>query len=219
MNDFHDLLYNRRSIRKYKESEISSDSVRLILEAALAAPSSKSKMPWQFVVVEDKAMLEKLSQNDQTYIVIWDGTEYEVTASPFNGIPCLGNLSIEVPEHENTGEPFLFLHFDQWVVVTNDAGTEHAFSISHANRTIQKLDSKFLADDVGNKLPFLDLKEMGMTDVTSMNAVKTLSVDTTRLRVAMLNGQIKIAFGVDGAVIKTVLSCGIISGNVIYASA
>ena len=62
MNDFHDLLYNRRSIRKYKESEISSDSVRLILEAALASPSSKSKMPWQFVVVEDKAMLEKLSQ-------------------------------------------------------------------------------------------------------------------------------------------------------------
>ena len=62
MNDFHDLLYNRRSIRKYKESEISSDSVRLILEAALASPSSKSKMPWQFVVVEDKAMLGKLSQ-------------------------------------------------------------------------------------------------------------------------------------------------------------
>ena len=72
---------------------------------------------------------------------------------------------------------------------------------------------------MGNKFPVFDLKEMGMTDVTSMNELKTLAVDTTQLRIAMGNGQIKIAFGVDGAVIKTVLSCGIISGNVIYASA
>lgn len=164
-------------------------------------------------------MLEKLSQNDQTYIVIWDGTEYEVTASPFNGIPCLGNLSIEVPEHENTGEPFLFLYFGSWIVETTEPGTEHTFSIAHAERAIHKLPSKFLADDVGNKVPVFDLKEMGMTDVTSMNELKTLAVDTTQLRIAMGNGQIKIAFGVDGAVIKTVLSCGIISGNAIYASA
>lgn len=164
-------------------------------------------------------LLEKLSQNDQTYIVIWDGTEYEVTASPFNGIPFLGNLSIELPELENTREPFLFIHFGQWIVETNDVSTEHTFSISHANRTIQKLPSKFLADDVGNKLPFFDLKEMGMTDVKSMNEIKLLDADTTQLRIAMGNGQIKIAFGVDGAVIKTVLSCGIISGNATYASA
>lgn len=165
-------------------------------------------------------LLETLSKNDQTYIVNWDGTEYEVTASPFMGaIPYIGNLALVEGEQENTGEPFLILYEDIITVYTNDPGAEHAISVTHAERAIRKLPSKFLADDVGNKLPFFDLKEMGMTDVTSMNALKTLAVDTTQLRIAMGNGQIKIAFGVDGAVIKTVLSCGIIFGNSIYASA
>ena len=162
---------------------------------------------------------EKLSQNDQTYIVTWDGAEYEMTASPLMGTPVLGNLAVEDESFGNTGEPFLFLYFDSWIVETTEPGTEHTFSIAHAERAIHKLPSKFLADDVGNKLPFFDLKEMGMTDVTSMNELKLLKVDTSQLRIAMGNGQIKIAFGVDGAVIKTVLSCGIILSNVIYASA
>ena len=59
--DLHQLLLNRHSIRRYTDQEISPDKVKLILEAALLAPSSKSKRSWQFIVVEDKEMLEKLS--------------------------------------------------------------------------------------------------------------------------------------------------------------
>lgn len=76
-------------------------------------------------------------------------------------------------------------------------------------------DGKIVADD---KVPFFDLKEMGMADVTSINQMKLVTVDTTHLRIAMGNGQIKIAFSLDGAVIKTVLSCGINAGNGTYAS-
>lgn len=164
-------------------------------------------------------MLEKLSQNDQTYIVIWDGTEYEVTASPFDGIPCLGNISLELPELENTGEPFLFLYLNQWVVVTNDAGAEHTISVNHAEQAIHKLPSKFLVDDVGNKLPFFNLKEMGMEDITGMNQIQPVMIDTTKLRYAMTKGQIKIAFGFNGTIIQTILNCGINAGNITYASA
>lgn len=62
MSDFHNLIVNRRSIRRYTEEEISPEDVKTILEAALMAPSSKSTRPWQFVVVEDSAMLEDLSK-------------------------------------------------------------------------------------------------------------------------------------------------------------
>lgn len=62
MNSFHELLFNRRSIRKYTDEEITPEEVKTILEAGLVAPSSKSKMPWNYVVVDDKAMLEQLSQ-------------------------------------------------------------------------------------------------------------------------------------------------------------
>ncbi len=61
MKNFHELLVNRRSIRKYTGEAISPEDVQLILEAALMAPSSKNSRPWEFITVEDKKKLELLS--------------------------------------------------------------------------------------------------------------------------------------------------------------
>lgn len=61
MRDFHELLVNRRSIRRYTDQPLDAEQVKLILEAGLLAPTSKSSRAWQFVVVEDKDMLERLS--------------------------------------------------------------------------------------------------------------------------------------------------------------
>lgn len=60
METLHDLLLRRHSIRRYTPEPLSADEVKLILEAALLAPTSKSSRSWQFVVVEDKSMLERL---------------------------------------------------------------------------------------------------------------------------------------------------------------
>lgn len=62
MKNFHDLIVNRRSIRKYKDEEIPAEKVKTIMEAALMAPTSKNSRPWQFVLVEDSAKLEALSK-------------------------------------------------------------------------------------------------------------------------------------------------------------
>lgn len=62
MTDLHELLVNRRSIRRYTSQPIAPEDVKLILEAALLAPTSKSSRPWQFVVVEDPEMLQRLSE-------------------------------------------------------------------------------------------------------------------------------------------------------------
>ena len=59
--DFKELAQMRRSHRKFTEEEISGEEVQLILRAALMAPTSKSQRAWQFVVVDDKMDLEKLS--------------------------------------------------------------------------------------------------------------------------------------------------------------
>lgn len=67
MENFHELLINRRSIRRYTPQPVDPDHVRQIIEAALMSPSSKSVRPWQFVVVEDKEMLQKLSQCKSNY--------------------------------------------------------------------------------------------------------------------------------------------------------
>jgi len=62
MESLHDLLIKRHSIRKYTDKPVDPESVRLILEAALLAPTSKSSRSWQFVVVDDKTTLERMSE-------------------------------------------------------------------------------------------------------------------------------------------------------------
>ena len=61
MEQFSDLIKNRRSMRKFTDEELSQDQVVVLLKAALMSPSSKRSNPWQFVVVDDKETLQKLS--------------------------------------------------------------------------------------------------------------------------------------------------------------
>jgi nitroreductase len=61
MNNFSDLIKNRRSMRKFTDEELSQDQVVSLLKAALMSPSSKRSNPWQFIVVDDKETLQKLS--------------------------------------------------------------------------------------------------------------------------------------------------------------
>lgn len=56
------MLFTRHSIRKYTDEPIDGEHVKLLLEAALLAPSGKSVRPWEFVVVEDKEVLAKMSE-------------------------------------------------------------------------------------------------------------------------------------------------------------
>jgi nitroreductase len=67
MENFHDLLLNRRTIRKYTSEKVDPQAVKLILEAALTAPTSKSGRSWQFVVVEDAEMLKHLGECKSNY--------------------------------------------------------------------------------------------------------------------------------------------------------
>ena len=61
MKDFASLIKDRRSTRKFTSQLLNPTQVEKILRAALMAPASKRKNPWQFVVVEDKEMLQKLA--------------------------------------------------------------------------------------------------------------------------------------------------------------
>jgi len=61
MTTFKDLAQLRRSHRKFTDEEIDAEDVRLILRAALMSPTSKGQRAWQFVVVDDRQDIEKLS--------------------------------------------------------------------------------------------------------------------------------------------------------------
>jgi nitroreductase len=60
---FLDLIRQRRSVRKYTSKPIDKETRDKLIEAALRAPSSRSFNPWRFVVIDDPALLEKLSRS------------------------------------------------------------------------------------------------------------------------------------------------------------
>lgn len=56
-----DLLKTRRSIRKYQDRQIEQEKLDAILKGGLMAPSSRGRKPWEFIVVNDKEKIQKLS--------------------------------------------------------------------------------------------------------------------------------------------------------------
>lgn len=56
-----DLLRARRSIRRFTDQPIEPEKIDLLVEAALRSPSSKGNNPWEFIVVNDPAMLKQLA--------------------------------------------------------------------------------------------------------------------------------------------------------------
>lgn len=57
-----DILRKRRSKRKYSQQTIPQDIIDRILETALRAPSSRGKRPWEFHIITNADILEKLSE-------------------------------------------------------------------------------------------------------------------------------------------------------------
>jgi nitroreductase len=59
---FLPLIQNRRSIRKFKDQAVAAETIDLLVEAFLRAPTSMGKNSWEFVVVTQTEKLEKLSR-------------------------------------------------------------------------------------------------------------------------------------------------------------
>ena len=60
-----ELLRKRRSIRKFTAEKIAPEAIETIIEAALRSPSSRGINPWEFVVVADPEILDKLAKAKQ----------------------------------------------------------------------------------------------------------------------------------------------------------
>lgn len=49
--ELQDAIKSRRSIRKFKEKEISEEIIEDLIKCARLAPSAKNRQPWKFVIV------------------------------------------------------------------------------------------------------------------------------------------------------------------------
>jgi len=55
-----ETILARRSIRKYTKAPVADAAVRELLAAAMAAPSAGNEQPWHFIVIRDRATLDRI---------------------------------------------------------------------------------------------------------------------------------------------------------------
>lgn len=55
-------IFERRSIRKYTGEKISEEKIKKLLQAAMAAPSAGNQQPWEFIVIRDREMMNKITE-------------------------------------------------------------------------------------------------------------------------------------------------------------
>jgi nitroreductase len=58
-----DAIYRRRSVRNYTPRTIGQDVIRALLDAAVHAPTAMHEEPWSFAVIQDKNLLNRLSES------------------------------------------------------------------------------------------------------------------------------------------------------------
>lgn len=58
--ELYEAILNRRSIRKYKSTEVTTGQIEKIIKAGMYAPSAVNKQPWHFIVFRDKDKVKGL---------------------------------------------------------------------------------------------------------------------------------------------------------------
>lgn len=84
--ELQEVLQRRRSIRKYTEEPVSKEDIDLLMHAAMSGPSACNKTPWEFYVITDEAVLEKLR----------NASRYSKIYAPLAIVVC-GSLSRALP--------------------------------------------------------------------------------------------------------------------------
>lgn len=59
-NQTLETIFNRKSVRKYTERPVEKEKLETLVRAGMTAPSSRDRRPWEFVIVTDRDLLDKM---------------------------------------------------------------------------------------------------------------------------------------------------------------
>lgn len=61
--ELNDAIKTRRSIRQYEEGfVVPFEDLRKIIESGMYAPSAMKRMPWEFMIITDQVLLDKIEK-------------------------------------------------------------------------------------------------------------------------------------------------------------
>jgi len=104
MNETINNILSRSSIRKYEVKPLEPQQLQWLKQCALASPSAKNKMPWQFIFVNNPQVIEQFEQLMKVYLsesedIADQKAAQEPTYSLFYQAPCI--VVVAVSDHEH----------------------------------------------------------------------------------------------------------------------
>ena len=70
MYQYADLLKNRRAIRDFTDEKVNLDVIHEILKEVCMAPSAMNRQPWSFIIILDKALMKKISDESKQNLLL-----------------------------------------------------------------------------------------------------------------------------------------------------
>jgi len=67
--DINQAIYARRAVREFTAEPVDQATLRLLIDAAIQAPSAVNEQPWSFSVVQGKAALARISKEAKAHIL------------------------------------------------------------------------------------------------------------------------------------------------------
>jgi len=102
MNEVIDNILTRRSVRAYKEDQISDEDLNAILEAATFAPSAMGKQDWHFTAVQNKEKIKKLISAIKEAMLKSSIEQYRKMGENPNYIPFYNAPTIVITAYDKT---------------------------------------------------------------------------------------------------------------------
>lgn len=67
--DLQQAIYSRRATRAFTSEPVDRTSLLRLIDAAIQAPSAVNEQPWLFTVVQDQALLARISSAAKTHLL------------------------------------------------------------------------------------------------------------------------------------------------------
>ena len=89
-------IFKRTSIRSYLDKPVEQEKIEKLLHAACAAPSACNQQPWEFYIIRNKEIIEKLSNSTPYTKMVKDAPVVIVPCYRKNGLvaPMFANIDL-----------------------------------------------------------------------------------------------------------------------------
>jgi len=140
------VIYNRRSIRKYLDKQVSKELIEQIIDAGRVAPSAKNRQPWRYIVLGGESKSEFLEH-------MWKGILREE-----NECAMLPDSANGLADAKNTWN--IMTQAPILIVVINDNGKNPFDEINADSRFVEICDTLSTGASIENML--LKATELGL---------------------------------------------------------